>query len=140
VISSALISCAWGYFVLTGSISTIWPMFGTANQLLAGIALCVGTTFIIKLGRAKYAWVTLVPMAFVMATTLTAAWLNITTVYLPLTRKEGSALQGYVNTGFTVVIMICALIILIDSLREWIKVLPAERKEQPISHKEAARD
>ncbi|MCI0481288.1 MAG: carbon starvation protein A, partial [Candidatus Dadabacteria bacterium] len=96
VISSALISCAWGYFVFTGSISTIWPMFGTANQLLAGIALCVGTTFIIKLGRARYAWVTIVPMAFVMATTLTAAWLNITNNFLPLTRKEGFTVQGYV--------------------------------------------
>ncbi len=58
IIASALISVAWGYFVLTGSISTIWPMFGTANQVLAGIALCIGTTYIIRLGRAKYAWVT----------------------------------------------------------------------------------
>ena len=83
IIASALISVAWGYFVMTGSISTIWPMFGTANQVLAGIALCVGTTFIIKLGKAKYAWVTMVPMAFVMATTLSAAWMNIRDNFLP---------------------------------------------------------
>ncbi|MEW6145243.1 MAG: carbon starvation protein A [Thermodesulfobacteriota bacterium] len=140
VISSALISAAWGYFVLTGSISTIWPMFGTANQLLAGIALCVGTTFIIKLGRAKYMWVTLVPMAFVMATTLTAAWLNITKNFLPLTRKEGSAVQGYVNIIFTAVMMICAVIIIIDSIRLWTKALPAEKNEAPVSKKEAAHD
>jgi len=140
VISSALISCAWGYFVLTGSISTIWPMFGTANQLLAGIALCVGTTFIIKLGRAKYAWVTLVPMAFVMATTLTAAWLNITKNYIPLTRKEGFALQGYVNIIFTAVIMLSAIIIIIDSIRVWIKASPAEKKAETLPEKEAAHD
>jgi carbon starvation protein len=140
VISSALISCAWGYFVFTGSISTIWPMFGTANQLLAGIALCVGTTFIIKLGRARYAWVTIVPMAFVMATTLTAAWLNITNNFLPLTRKEGFAVQGYVNIVFTAVIMICAVVILIDSIRVWTKALPAEKKEGTLSQKEAAHD
>lgn len=140
VISSALISIAWGYFVFTGSISTIWPMFGTANQLLAGIALCVGTTFIIKLGRAKYMWVTLVPMAFVMATTLTAAWLNITNNFLPLTRKEGSAVQGYVNIVFTAVMMICAVIIIIDSIRVWTKAVPAEKKEAALSKKEAAHD
>jgi Carbon starvation protein, predicted membrane protein len=88
VISTAIITCGWGYFVFTGNISTIWPMFGTANQLLAGIALCVGTTYIINLGRAKYAWVTLAPMAFVMATTLSAAWMNITQNFLPMTKKE----------------------------------------------------
>jgi carbon starvation protein len=140
VISSALISVAWGYFVFTGSISTIWPMFGTANQLLAGIALCVGTTFIIKLGRAKYMWVTLVPMAFVMATTLTAAWLNITNNFIPLTRKEGSAVQGYVNIVFTAVIMVCAVVILIDSIRVWTKALPAEKNEATVTKKEAAHD
>jgi len=80
-------------------------MFGTANQLLAGIALCVGTTFIISLGRVKYAWVTLVPMAFVMATTLSAGWMNITHNFLPLTKKEGFALQGYINTLLTALIM-----------------------------------
>ncbi len=140
VISSALISCAWGYFVFTGSISTIWPMFGTANQLLAGIALCVGTTFIIKLGRARYAWVTIVPMTFVMATTLTAAWLNITDNYIPLTRKEGFEVQGYVNIIFTAVIMLCAIIIIIDSIRVWTKALPAVKKEGQLPQKEAAHD
>ncbi|MFI5324016.1 MAG: carbon starvation protein A, partial [Thermodesulfobacteriota bacterium] len=140
IISSALISCAWGYFVFTGSISTIWPMFGTANQLLAGIALCVGTTFIIRLGRAKYAWVTLVPMAFVMATTLSAAWLNITKNFIPLTRKEGFTVQGYVNIIFTAVMMICGIIIIIDSIRVWIKIVPSERKEGQVSEKEVVRD
>ena len=141
IISSALISCAWGYFVLTGSIRTIWPMFGTANQLLAGIALCVGTTFIINHGKARYSWVTLAPMAFVMATTLSAGWLNIIDNFIPMTSKEGVfAIHGYVNTVLTAIIMICAVIILIDSFRIWIKVLFLEKKGVQISKEEVAQD
>ncbi len=136
IISSVLISCGWGYFVFTGSISTIWPMFGTANQLLAGIALCVGTTFIINIGKARYAWVTIIPMAFVMATTLTASWLNITENFLPLARREGFAIQGYVNSLLTAVMMICAVIILIDSFRTWYKVVFVEKKVVRISKEE----
>ena len=140
IISSALISCGWGYFVFTGSISTIWPMFGTANQLLAGIALCVGTTFIINIGKARYAWVTLFPMAFVMATTLSASWLNITENFLPLAKREGFAIQGYVNSLLTAVMMICAVIILIDSFRTWYKVVFVEKKEVRISKEEVVSD
>src|SRR5262249_22743700 len=76
VLSSLLVVVAWGYFIWTGSISTIWPMFGVSNQLLASIALCVGTTVIINSGRARYAWITLLPLSFVATTTLTAGWLN----------------------------------------------------------------
>lgn len=140
VIASALISVAWGYFVLTGSISTIWPMFGTANQVLAGIALCVGTTFIIRHGKAKYAWVTMVPMAFVMATTLSAAWMNITDNFLPMTQKEGFVHQGYVNIAFTVVMMLCAIIIIIDSVRVWIQKLYVEKRQAQLGDKGAVHD
>ena len=140
IIASALISVAWGYFVLTGSISTIWPMFGTANQVLAGIALCVGTTFIIRHGKAKYAWVTMAPMAFVMATTLSAAWMNITDNFLPMTQKEGFVHQGYVNIAFTAVMMLCAIIIIIDSIRVWIKKLYVEKRQTQLEDKGAVRD
>ena len=61
VVSTALVVAAWAYFIWTGSITTIWPMFGIANQLLASVALAVGTTVIINAGRARYAWVTLAP-------------------------------------------------------------------------------
>jgi carbon starvation protein len=74
IIMSGLVVVAWGYLIFTGSVSTIWPMFGVANQLLAAIALGVGTTVIIKSGRLKYAWVTFIPMCFMFVTTLTAAW------------------------------------------------------------------
>ena len=71
---SAVVVAAWGYLIYTGSVATIWPMFGVANQLLAAIALGIGTTLILKAGRAKYAAVTLVPMCFMFTTTFTAAW------------------------------------------------------------------
>ncbi len=129
VISTALITCGWGYFVFTGSIGTIWPMFGTANQLLAGIALCVGTTVIINMGKAKYAWVTLVPMAFVMATTLSAGWMNITQNFIPMTQKEGLVFQVYVNSILTAAIMTCAAIIILDSFRTWYRSVFMEKKE-----------
>jgi carbon starvation protein len=129
IISTALITCGWGYFVFTGSIGTIWPMFGTANQLLAGIALCVGTTVIINMGKAKYAWVTLVPMAFVMATTLSAGWMNITQNFIPMTQKQGLVFQGYVNSILTAAIMTCAAIIILDSFRTWYRSVFVEKKE-----------
>ena len=72
LVTSALVVLAWGYLIWTGNISTLWPLFGTGNQLLATIALAVTTTFLINMGKAKYAWVTAVPMCFVGVTTLTA--------------------------------------------------------------------
>ena len=64
LLATAAMILGWGYFIWTGSISTIWPMFGIANQLLASVALAVGTTLIINMGRAKYCWVTAVPLAW----------------------------------------------------------------------------
>src|SRR5437899_6150622 len=77
VISSAIMVVAWGYFIWTGSISTIWPMFGIANQLLAWVALAVGTTVLINAGRAKFAWVSFLPLCFLSVSTLTAGFLSI---------------------------------------------------------------
>lgn len=74
IFTSLLVVIAWGYLIYSGSISTIWPMFGVANQLLAAIALGVGTTIIVKSGKLKYAWVTFIPMLFMFTTTLTASW------------------------------------------------------------------
>ena len=82
--STLLVVCAWGYFIWTGSISTIWPMFGIANQLLASVALAVGTTIIINSGKARYAWVTLLPLAFVAVTTLTAGVLSVRDNFWPM--------------------------------------------------------
>ncbi|HKB67605.1 MAG TPA: carbon starvation CstA family protein [Pyrinomonadaceae bacterium] len=120
VITSALVVTAWAAFIWSGSISTIWPMFGIANQLLAAVALCVATTIIINSGRAKYSWVTLLPLSFVSTTTLVAGWESITDIFWPLSQKPETATLGYINVSLTAIIMFAAVIILIDSIRRWI--------------------
>jgi carbon starvation protein len=123
VITSAVIVFGWTYFIRTGSISTIWPMFGIANQLLAAIALCVGTTVIINSGRARYAWVTITPLVFVATTTLIAGWRSIFDNFLKDTLNPETAFRGYLNTSLTVVMMTCVLIVLIDSVLRWRRTL-----------------
>jgi carbon starvation protein len=121
LIASGLIVFAWGYFIYTGTVSTIWPMFGTANQLLATIALAIGTSFIINRGRARYAWVTIIPMTFVGVTTLTAGSLNIVNIYFPQTQNHATILQGLINLVLTFCIMACVMIILYNAVPKWVK-------------------
>jgi carbon starvation protein len=123
LIASALIVFAWGYFIYTGTVSTIWPMFGTANQLLACIALVIGTSYVINRGRIKYAWVTIVPMVFVGVTTLTAGILNIKNIYLPQSLSAGTRLPGLINLILTLSIIICVVIIVSNAVPKWIGVL-----------------
>jgi carbon starvation protein len=129
VFSSVLVVAGWSYFIFTGNISTIWPMFGIANQLLAGIALCVGTTLIINLGRARLAWVTLLPLSFVSTTTLTAGYLSITDNFMPLARNADPSVsfQGQLNVVLTIIMMTCMIIVLFDSMLKWRKALSSEK-------------
>jgi carbon starvation protein len=127
LISSGLIVFAWGYFIYTGSVSTIWPMFGAANQLLATIALAVGTSFIINRGRIRYAWITIVPMIFVGVTTITAAILNIKNIYLPQAFNPESSVQGIINLALTVCILLCVIIIFANAVPKWIKAWQREK-------------
>jgi carbon starvation protein len=120
ILTSALVVAAWGAFIWNGSISTIWPMFGIANQLLAAVALCVATTVIINMGKAKYCWVTIAPLSFVATTTLVAGWDSIRDIFWPQAQTAATATQGYINTSLTVLIMTAAVIVLIDSVRRWI--------------------
>jgi carbon starvation protein len=119
ILTSALVVTAWAAFIWSGSISTIWPMFGIANQLLAAVALCVGTTMIINSGKARYAWVTILPLSFVATTTLVAGWQSITNIFWPLSQRPETAVQGYINTFLTATIMTAAVVILADSIRRW---------------------
>jgi carbon starvation protein len=116
---------AWGYFIWTGNISTIWPMFGIANQLLASVALAVGTTVLINMGRAKYAWVTLVPLTFVSVSTITAGYMSIRDNFWPLTTSPNPAvhMQGYVDSICTTIMLVCAVIILASAAWRWLLVL-----------------
>ena len=124
-VSTFLVVSGWAYFIWAGSISTIWPMFGIANQLLASVALAVGTTVIINAGRARYAWVTIVPLAFVSITTLTAGALSVRDNFYPMAIGPDPAkhFQGYLNSIVTVVMMVCVLVILASAVARWIRVL-----------------
>ena len=121
---------AWSYFIYTGSISTIWPMFGISNQLLASVALCVATAWFLNTGRAKYVWVTLLPLSFVGVTTLTAGWMSITDNFYPLTQSGDPAKihQGWVNISLTATIMILAVLIYLDTLRKGWKALSSKHR------------
>jgi len=125
VVSTLVIVLAWGYFIWTGSIALIWPMFGVANQLLASVALAVGTTIIINMGRQKYAWVTFVPLCFVSTTTLTAGYMSVRDNFWPLAIGPNPAMhvQGYVQSICTVIMLICAIIILAATARRCVRVL-----------------
>jgi carbon starvation protein len=125
VIATTLVVLGWAYFIWTGSVTTIWPMFGIANQLLAAVALSVGTTILINMGRARYAWVTLAPLCFVSTTTLTAGFMSVRDNFWPMAVGPNLALnlQGYVNTTCTVTMMLCVIIILVSAARRWLMVL-----------------
>jgi carbon starvation protein len=123
IISTGLVVFSWAYFIWTGNISTIWPMFGAANQLLACIALAVATVALLNAGKVRYVWVTLVPLAFVAVTTLYAGWRNIFDNFLPLVNTPGKAVLGYVNVTLSAIIMFCAVVVLIESFRRAYRVV-----------------
>ena len=115
-----------------GSISTIWPMFGIANQLLAAVALAVGTTIIINAGRARYAWVTLAAARFVAITTLTAGALSVRDNFYPMAIGANPALHSRVRQlDLTVVMMICVLVILTYTVMRWRLVLSGRVPVRP---------
>ena len=127
ILTSAAVVFAWAYFIYTGSVTTIWPMFGVANQLLATIALTIGTTFIINRGKVKYVWVTAAPLVFVGFVTIYAGFSNIFLIYVPMLSDAGKMAQGIVNIVLTASILICVFIVLFDSIRKWIRTVKLKR-------------
>jgi carbon starvation protein len=121
IVTSFLVVAAWAFLIHSGSISTIWPMFGVSNQLLAAIAFGVGTTVIIKSGKARYAWTTGIPMVFMFLTTLTASW-ELIAIFRDKAAKAASAAEAitFKVDAFLVFLMASlAVIALADMLYTW---------------------
>ncbi|MBI4409976.1 MAG: carbon starvation protein A [Gemmatimonadetes bacterium] len=166
VLASGLIVAGWGYFLYQGvvdplgGINSLWPLFGISNQLLAAVALCVGTTVIIKMGRARYAWTTLLPLAWLVAVTMTAGWQKVFAHdprlgFLSHARLlERALVEGALPAGvqsvqaaerlifndrldaaIALVFMAVVVLVIAASLREWLQVLtrrkPAVVMETP---------
>src|SRR5438105_3195292 len=123
LVTTFLVVLAWGYLIYTGSISTLWPLFGTGNQLLATIALAVTTSFLINMEKARYAWITAVPMVFVGITTVTAGVESIENIFWPLTKVPGKVFTGYLDSILMAIFIAGVVLVMIDALRRWYQVL-----------------
>ena len=161
VLASALVVAGWGYFLVQGvldplgGINSLWPLFGISNQLLASVALCVGTTLIIKSGKARFAWVTLLPLTWLLAATLTAGWQKVFAADPRLgflahaasvadqmaagavTAAMGTRLifNDRLDAVVTILFMVITVMVVLSSAREWVLILtrrkPAQAKETP---------
>ena len=134
---SALAVGGWAYFVWTGTVSTIWPMLGVANQLLAGFALAIATSVLLHMGKARYVACTLVPLAFMCVNTLVAGWMNLGVNYLrpQLEAGAGSLWQAFllaprpaqIQTVVTLIVMALLVVVVVDSLVCWARWLRGRR-------------
>jgi carbon starvation protein len=151
LVNSALIVGAWGYFLWQGvkdplgGINSLWPLFGISNQLLATVALCVATTIIIKMGRARYAAVTLTPLAWLVAVTFSASYYKIFDPnprigFLAHARQLAAAptaagtarliFNDRLDAAVTGVLIIMVAMILTESAADWIRILAG--RKQPV--------
>ncbi|HZS96380.1 MAG TPA: carbon starvation CstA family protein [Terriglobales bacterium] len=151
LINSALIVGAWGYFLWQGvkdplgGINSLWPLFGISNQLLATVALCVATTIIIKMGRARYAAVTLTPLAWLVAVTFSASYYKIfdpnprvgflshASQLAAAPTAAGTAhliFNDRLDAAVTAILIIMVAMILIESAADWIRILAG--RKQPV--------
>ncbi len=152
--ATALFVGAWGWFLYQGvvdplgGINSLWPIFGVANQLLAVIALSLGTTVLIKMGRRRHLWVTLAPLAWLLAVTMSAGWMKIfspapvgflalarnlearvaaggTPVELALWRSQ--ILNNHIDAGVTAVFLVLVLVVVLANARAWWELLAGRR-------------
>jgi len=123
LITSSVVVLGWGYLIWSNNITTLWPLFGTGNQLLATIALAVTTTFLINMGKQKYVWITAVPMCFVGVTTVTAGVMGIKNIFWPLTSKPGQVFVGYLDSILMSIFILGVLLVVFDAARRWMAVM-----------------
>lgn len=129
LVCSGLVVGAWGYLIATGTIATVWPMFGAANQLLGTLALCIGTTLLIKMGKAQYIWVTALPMVFVGIITLTGCY-ELWWIFLERASTATVPMQMmtmYLNAALVGLVAILALVVLGESTIKWYGYLVQKR-------------
>ena len=121
IITSLLVVISWAYLIYSGSVSSIWPMFGVSNQLLAAIALGVGTTVIIKAGKLRYAWVTFIPMVFMFSSTLSAAWqlMNIFRTNALMAASSVERFNYNLDAVLVALMAVLAIMSLADMLYKW---------------------
>ena len=152
IASSAAVVAGWGYFLYQGvvdplgGINSLWPLFGISNQLLAAVALCVGTTILIKMGRVRFAWVTAVPLAWLVTVTMTAGWQKVFSADPRLgflahaaslagsTNPDAARLifNDRLNTFVALLFMTVVTVLILTSVREWWLVL--SRRKTAIVH------
>ena len=119
--TSVLVTFSWGYLLYSGDVASIWPLFGVANQLLAVLALAIGTTIILKIGAKKsYAWVTFGPLVFLAITVIYAGIMNVGMFF-----KRGDSL-GTVNGSVSIVLIVLVIVTLLDSIRKWNELLKTD--------------
>jgi carbon starvation protein len=154
LLSSAMIVAMWGHFLWQGvidplgGVNSLWPLFGISNQLLAAVALCVGTTILIKMGKARYAWVTLLPLGWLVIVTMSAGAAKLFSPqprlgflaharFLQAAQSAGTLPPGvktagdlsrmiandYLDAAVAGFFLVAVIVILADSIREWIAVL-----------------
>jgi carbon starvation protein len=113
--TSAIFTFMWGYLVYTGDISTIWPLFGMSNQLLAAVGLLIGTTLIIRMGKARYAWMTAVPGLSMVVITMWAGYLQVFNNYIP---------KGlYLLASLAIIVVVLMAIVIVGTVRRWMELL-----------------
>jgi len=175
VLSSALIVAMWGHFLYQGvldplgGINSLWPLFGISNQLLATVALCVGTTVFIKMGKAKYSYITIMPLIWLTIVTMSAGWEKLFSPEAKLGFLahakviEGQVASGalpaaiktvadarrmifndYLDAAVAAFFMVSVVVILAASLQEWVACLrgtkPVISSEVPFEVVPAAGD
>ena len=150
IFTSAAIVLAWGYFLYQGvvdplgGINSLWPLFGIANQLLAAVALCVATTILIKMHRARYLWITCLPLAWLVTVTFTAGYQKIFSpvprigflaqaAQLSATGATDAATKALIfnarlDAAICGVFLVLVMTILVDSVRVWVGILRGTRE------------